>query len=87
MHTAFKRLEPHMRSCSNNMVWETLHCEKMGNILPNILSNVGQLVNPPIYLLGNVLPNVVGKVMCPPVEQSNYLTFGQDSVHDYPEHG
>ena len=24
MHTAFKRLEPHMRNCSNNMVWETV---------------------------------------------------------------
>ena len=24
MHTAFKRLEPHMRDCSNNMVWETI---------------------------------------------------------------
>ena len=58
----------------------------MGNILPNILPNVGQIVQPN-HLLGNVLPNVVGKVMCPPVEQSNYPTFGQDSVHDYPEHG
>ena len=24
MHTALKRLEPHMRNCSKNMVWETV---------------------------------------------------------------
>ena len=23
-HMAFKRLEPNMRNCSNNMVWETV---------------------------------------------------------------
>ena len=63
-----------------------LHCKKNGQYFTQHFAQ-RWADSQPYQLLGNVLPNVVGKVICPPVKQSNYPTFGQDSVHDYPEHG